>query len=217
MVLPLDLAWSCKSWSFLFLHVVVFSVNNNWIPKDVIMPCTVKTENNTNANICQKNNFCDVFEAALNTHQSAKKYWRLFAITPVKLFLGLLWALTWTWPITRLNTSPSTSWIKYSKWWCPKPAITTKWVSSETAVLQLDSFSAVNNFTLAVSVNVNIASSSDWALLKLIHWVKIWSASFSNVSFHSLSHRQKSPQKPWSHITFTIFLTGQTKERKSSM
>ena len=40
-----------KSWSFLFLHVVVFSVNNNWIPKDVIMPCTAKTENNTNANI----------------------------------------------------------------------------------------------------------------------------------------------------------------------
>ena len=38
-----------------------------------------------------KNNFCDVFEEALNTHQSAKKYWRLFAITKVlrKNFIGV--------------------------------------------------------------------------------------------------------------------------------
>ena len=27
---------------------------------------------------------------------------------------------------------------------------------------------------------------------------------FSNVFFHSLSHRQKPPQKPWSRITFTM-------------
>ena len=40
-------------------------------------------------------------------------------------------------------------------------------------------------------VNVNTASNSDWALLKLIHKVTIWSASFSSVFFHSLSHRQK--------------------------
>ena len=86
--------------------------------------------------------------------------------------------------VTWSNTSPSTSWIKHSK-----PAITTKGMLSETAVLLLNSFSAVNNFTLVVLVNVNIASS---ALLKLIHRVTIQSASFSNVFFHSHSHQQKS-------------------------
>ena len=92
------------------------------------------------------------------------------------------------WVLTRSNMSPSTSWIKYSKWQCPQPAITTKGVSSETAVLLLNSFSAVNNFTLAVSMNVSVASNSVWAFLKLIHRVTIWSASFSNLFFHSQNH-----------------------------
>ena len=38
--------------------------------------------------------------------------------------------------------------------------------------------SCINNFTLAELVNVNIASNSDWALLKLIHKVTIWSTLF---------------------------------------
>ena len=69
------------------------------------MPCTAKTDNNTKVNIleaelffkshfisadAEKNNLYNVFDAALNTHQSAKKYWRLFAITEVlrKNFTG---------------------------------------------------------------------------------------------------------------------------------
>ena len=35
----------------------------------------------------EKTTFATSFEEALNTHQSAKKYWRLFAITPVNVFL----------------------------------------------------------------------------------------------------------------------------------
>ena len=55
MLLPLDLLWSCKSsCSYLFPHVVVFSATIIIeSQKEVIMPCTAKTENNTNANILE--------------------------------------------------------------------------------------------------------------------------------------------------------------------